>query len=241
MSDRPLPLIQHIKELRRLIFIGLSVLILASACSFLLYSSLTRVLLAPFFMNQDQTLYTHVFYEAFLVKMKISLFFGALFSLPVHLLLVVIFLLPALSVRERILMFAVLLFGMLLAGASLVYSYFYLIPGALAFLSSSDLLPPNTGNLWNLQTSVTGIVQFLFAGVVVFEIPLVLFVLMRFGMVSPRALLKSGRFVIVGAFILSAIITPPDVVSQIGVALPFIVLYYFVVLLGFLLPKRRRK
>ena len=68
--------------------------------------------------------------------------------------------------------------------------------------------------------------------IVLFQLPLVLIILMAMNILQRRWLLKSARYFIVVLFIISAIITPPDIVSQLGLALPLIILFYFTILIA---------
>ncbi len=86
--------------------------------------------------------------------------------------------------------------------------------------------------LLNYGKNIFYVFRFLLVTMILFQIPIILELLLAMNMVNRRAVLKASRFVIVGIFALAAILTPPDFVSQIGVALPLIAFFFLTILIA---------
>ena len=105
----------------------------------------------------------------------------------------------------------------------------------MRFLVSTGFIPPGV-ELWlNFQRNVFFVFQFLLVFLLVFQIPILLVVLMMTGVVTRRALLRASRYAVVGIFALSAVVTPPDVVSQVSLAVPMVGMFFLSILVAKLL------
>ena len=229
MKDRELPLTQHLKELRRRLTIAALTTVAATALAFVFYKQIIQLLIRP---ANDLTAATGgegglVFVEVtemVAVTVKVSLMSGLALAFPVILYQVVMFAAPGLTTRERRYLFTCLPLVVAAFMAGVAFGYFVLIPPAINFLLSwgSDIATPmiRIGNYVNVM------VMLLFWMGVVFETPLVMFILARLGIVSWRGFARWRRYWVVVAFVMGALITPTlDPVNQTLVALPLIVLY----------------
>ena len=115
---------------------------------------------------------------------------------------------------------------------SFYYGYFNVIPISIGFLSSSGFIPEDVGLLLNYGKNIFVIFQFLMITVILFQLPIILEILMIMNVLSRKTLLKASRFIVIGIFVLSAIVTPPDFVSQISIALPLIGLFFLTILIA---------
>ena len=167
-----------------------------------------------------------------LARIKVSLVSGLVFTLPVHISNLLFFIFPALSSREKRVASVVVFAGFALVVFSLYYGYLYLIPYSVQFLTTGGIVAEGTSFLLGFTKNVFYIVQIFVALIVIFQLPLLMFLLISLRVITVSAALKGGRYVVVGAFILSAILTPPDIVSQVMTALPLILLYYLVLLVA---------
>ncbi len=159
------------------------------------------------------------------VAMKVSAETALIISLPIILYLVGVFILPALTQKERRFFCPVLCSGALMFYAGMTFCYFTTLPWTIQFFWSFNALM-GIGNLWTINEYVTFVSRMLIAFGLVFEFPLVALSLVKAGVLSYRALSEKRRYAIVLIFILAAVMTPgPDVVSQIVMALPLLLLY----------------
>lgn len=223
-----MPFFEHVRELRRRLIISVIGLAVGFVIAFAVYDYYIQILIEPF----DERLYATRIEQAFLMKIKISAYVGIIFSFPIHIYNIVAFILPALTRKERKYMIGLLSgsFVLLVIGGYL--GYFQILPLSLKFLKSDALIPANVDTWLSFQDSLLFIFQLMLAFVALFQLPLVLLFLMAMNIVRRAQLFRSGRYVIVAIFITAALLTPPDVVSQIGLGLPLIVLYYVTILIA---------
>ena len=128
-------------------------------------------------------------------------------------------------------MIIILTISFLLTTFSIYYSYFNIIPLALPFLVSKNFIPQNV-HLWLEYKNIFYILKFLIVSIAIFQLPIILELLFYLNLVSRKLLLKKSRIVIILIFILSAIITPPDMISQIFIAVPLILMFFLTILVA---------
>ena len=235
------PLLDHLIELRRRLLWSFGALALAFAvCLYFarpIFGFLVQPLLAA---GQNQLIYTAVF-EAFFVEIKVAFFAALMISFPIIANQIWQFVAPGLYAKEKKAFrpFLILTPFLFLAGAAL--AYYVAMPWALHFLLSYE------GNVGGVQaTALPGIgnyldfaTRFLFGFGVAFLLPVLLMLLERAGLVTRRQLKRGRRYAIVVAFVAAAILTPPDVVSQLLLAVPLVLLYE-VSLIAIWFTERRR-
>lgn len=185
----------------------------------------------------DKFIYTGVA-ESLLLYMKMAFFVGIFVALPFVLWEVWGFISPGLYKHEK--KWAVPFIGMGTAffTAGAVFGHFVLFPMTFRFLytfGGADMqFMPRIGEYWSFYS------WFLLGLGLVFQIPVIIFVLARLGLVSAGFLVRGWKFAILASFILSAIITPtPDVVTQTALAGPMIGLYALGVLVAYLFGRKR--
>lgn len=240
-----MPFLEHAAELRQRLLISLAAVLLAAIACYLFYEPVLAVLLRPLESLPDEAsaapeaeaayLFINTIFEGFLVRVKVALIAGAVLSLPVHLYHLVRFIFPGLTGRERRAVTATLAASFVLLLAGFLYSYYSVIPLSVRFLVSGGFIPPGVGLLLNFQRNVFFVFQFLLVFLLVFQIPILLVVLMMTGAVTRRALLRASRYAVVLIFALSAVVTPPDVVSQVSLAVPMVGMFFLSILVAKLL------
>ncbi|MGD9009859.1 MAG: twin-arginine translocase subunit TatC [Desulfobacteraceae bacterium] len=226
MSDEEkLPFTAHLEELRnRLIacFIAVGVGFVAS---YAFKEKLFYILVAPLkqVMKEGDTLiYTHL-PEAFFTFLKTALISGLMLASPIILYQFWMFVAPGLYDREKRLLVPILLLSTLFFVGGALFGYFVVFPFGFKFFLSfaTDTIRPMPSMKEYLSFSA----KLLLAFGVVFELPLVITFLARLGVVTVDFLKKYRKYAILLFFCCAAILTPPDVVTQVMMALPLILLY----------------
>ncbi len=234
IDDQAMPLLEHLVELRKRLIWSM----VAFALSFLVcyhYAKPIYLFLAQPLADimrqkgeQPHLIYTAL-YEAFFTYIKVA-FFGATFiSFPVMAIQAWIFIAPGLyrSEKRAFAPFLVATPVLFLLGAAL--AYYFVFPFAWKFfLSFQSGTGPDQLKI-ELQAKVSEylalVTKLILAFGIAFELPVVLTLCAKIGLVSSRGLKKARRYAYVGAFVAAAILTPPDVITQTGLAVPLIGLY----------------
>jgi len=248
LPDKPLYLVEHLRDLRSGIVRSLVALALGVALAFWGSGTLFELLLKPFqealakfpeLALRVPSLQTLAPVEAFMVNMKLAGVAGLVLASPLLLREIWTFVSPALKAPERMGLLIVLSFGLLFFGAGVAFGYKVIVPLALEFLLRYNLdfhfLPQ-----WTLQGYFGFVVNFLLIFGVIFELPLVLAGLVAAGIATPAFLIHKWRHAVIGIFILAAVIAPSaDPVTQTLVALPLVALYGLGILLSFIAYRKR--
>ena len=219
---KEMPALKHVAELRKRLLASLAAALAGMVLGFIFYEQYIDYLKAP--LGPD--LYFHSIIEPFLLKLKISVYAGLIISFPVHLYNVVAFILPALTPKERRALKCALFASFILILMGLAISYLYVLPWAVSFMQRAQFNPEGVGRNIHFSDAVMFELKLILAFMALFQLPLLLEVLMALNVLSRRTLLRSSRYVIVIIFVLSAVLTPPEIISQISLAIPLIFLFY---------------
>jgi sec-independent protein translocase protein TatC len=228
------PLLDHLIELRQRLIYCIAGLVVAFIACFFFSTQIFSILIWPFQWGtgQDVSLITIRLLGFFMVKLKIALF-GALFiTFPLIAVQIYRFMAPGLYHHERGALRPYLLATPIffLLGASLVY--FFLLPVAIKFfyaLASGVGTTPTGQAQVQLMPDVEAYLDFVMMLILAFglcfQLPVVLTLLGQIGVVSYDQLKSGRKFAIVGVFAIAAVLTPPDPISQIAMAVPLMALY----------------
>jgi sec-independent protein translocase protein TatC len=167
-----------------------------------------------------------------MAQLKMTVIAGLIISLPVHVFGIVKFVFPGLTTRERRIVLSFLVFSLILIVLGSYLAYFKIIPLAVRFLTNPYFVPESVGFLLNYQANVFYILSFILWAVLAFQTPLLMEILLVMNVLKRKQVLHASRYIIVGIFIIAAIITPPDFISQLGVALPLIFFYFLALLVA---------
>lgn len=177
--------------------------------------------------------------EAFMLYMKMSFFVGIFLAAPFLLYQAWAFIAPGLYAHEKRYAIPFVAMGTLGFVAGALFGHYFLFPVTFRFLG--DFAGPNMQFLPKIDEYYTFYSWFLLGLGVVFQLPAVIFVLARIGLVTPGFLMRQFKYAVLGAFIIAAIITPtPDMVTQSLLAVPMIGLYLLGVSVAWLFGKPRR-
>ena len=234
MNQFNLPVRTHLNELRRRLFITVLAVIITTVVSFIFHQQIIRLLLIP--ANDIATLgggalvFTELT-EMFTVSVKVSLVTGLILAMPMILYQIIMFVSPGLTFAEKRYLFVFLPVAVIAFAGGIAFGYFIVIPPAVGFLIKfgGDLASP----MIRIANYINLLVTLLFWIGVIFETPLIMFILARLGIISPNLFAKWRRMWVVVAFILAALITPTfDPLNQSLVAIPLIILYEVGILLA---------
>lgn len=221
--DNPLTLTEHLNEIRKRLIISLISLLVSSTLTFSFSAQLLAILKFPaigvieklaFFSPQ----------EPFSIYMRLAFFSGFVISLPIILYQAWIFISPAIEAKFKkyIVYFVVSSFTAFITGG--VFAYFVLIPQALKFLLSfaKDGLEP----VISAEKYISFVIGLILGCGLVFQMPILSFILSKFGMINSRFLRGKYKYAVVVIFIAAAIITPtPDAFNMFLFAVPMLFLY----------------
>jgi len=154
----------------------------------------------------------------FMVPMKLALITAILFAAPLIFYEIWSFIAPGLYRHEKKRIYPLLSASLLLFYSGILFAYFVICPLALNFFAKSA--PANVTIMTDIKSHLDFVLTVLFAGGVAFQVPVITVALIRFNLVSAAFLAHLRPYVIVGAFTLGMLLTPPDVISQILLALP---------------------
>jgi sec-independent protein translocase protein TatC len=188
----------------------------------------------------DEVMYSTRITEGFVTRLRVSFLIGLLFSLPALLFQIVLFLFPALKTKEKGFLLGTLICTFLLFLGGVYFAYGTVLPISIAFLKSREFYPEDVGRLISYQYYVTFFFQFLLGFGLCFQFPVAITLLVRWGFVSVGKLVRFFKYFVITAVVISAIITPPDIVSQIMLTVPMLILYGLCIPIGLVVrPKEK--
>jgi sec-independent protein translocase protein TatC len=162
---------------------------------------------------------------AFVVATKMAFYGGLVISSPFIFYFLSAFIFPALRMRERKYVYQGLVFGFGLFALGVCFCYFILMPIALAVSAQYAEWFGFKANQWRAEEYISFVCKFMLGMGLGFELPVIILTLVKLGILNYRMLAKARRYVIVIAFVLGAILTTPEVVTQILMAIPLLILY----------------
>jgi sec-independent protein translocase protein TatC len=234
MSSENLPILEHLRSLKNKVIFSLLCITVGLIPAYYAYDTVIGWLIKPFNAvpgSQVQLIVTHLG-EGFLIKFKLCILLSIIITSPIHLASVITFIFPALNRKEKQVVGAVLVSGIVLAAISIIITYGYLIPFSIHFLTSQDLIPTNVHVMLQFKDNLQTVLNMVLMGIIVFQFPIVLELLMYLNLVKRKTIVKSTRYFVVLIFIIAAAVTPPDVISQVSFAIPMLILYGLTLLIA---------
>jgi sec-independent protein translocase protein TatC len=216
-----LPFSEHVEELRQRIFLIIGIILLFTCSAFVEVKSLVKILELPI---------SHVKFfqlspgEYFVATIKIAVYTGLLFSSPVAIGQLILFLLPGLTKKETKIVLPLLISSLILFGLGLNFSYYTLVPAALNFFLnySEEVLEP----FWSFEQYFEFTLVLFYSTGLAFQIPILQILLGLLNIVSPKQMLGAWRSIILISTILGAILTPStDPLTQLLLSFAIILLY----------------
>jgi sec-independent protein translocase protein TatC len=227
LSGKEQPFVTHLIELRdRLVRAAIAVgVVFGVLCLWPGPAGLYDLLAAPLVANlpKGATLIATNVISPFVVPLKITLMAAFLVALPVVLYQVWAFVAPGLYTHERKLVLPLVISSTLLFLMGVAFCYFFVFGKVFAFIQS--FAPKSITAAPDIEAYLSFVLTMFIAFGAAFEVPIVVVVLARMNLVSIQKLKEFRSYFVVLAFIIAAIITPPDVVSQLALAIPMCILY----------------
>jgi len=252
-SEHNMTLLDHLIELRNRLLISFCAFLALFFLCFIkftdnnqnladiVYTFLQAPLASQILENGGRMIYTAL-HEGFFTQVKVAFFISICISLPIFLIQIWRFVAPGLYLNEKKAFLPFLLATPILfiAGASMVY--YVVVPLAWDFFLSFQATGVDGALPIELEPRISEylslIMKLIFAFGLCFELPVILLLLTKSGILTPEDLASKRKYAILTAFIVAAILTPPDVISQILLALPIIVLYEISIILSKILNKK---
>lgn len=246
-----MPLLDHLIELRQRLLYSVAALLVAFLICFFfaqqlfdfLVDPLAQILKAREGVHGARRLIFTDLTEVFFTHLKVAFFFGAFISCPIFLTQLWLFIAPGLYKNERMafapfLVASPILFFM---GGALVY--FVIFPLAWQFFLSFETMGGEGTLPIELEAKVNEylslVMKLIFAFGLCFQLPVIMTLLARVGLATSKGMAAKRKYAIVGVFVVAAVFTPPDPLSQVSLAVPIILLYEFSILMAKLVEKKK--
>ena len=230
--EEKLPFTEHLEELRwRLIIIIATIAVWFGIC-YTYSEDIMRFVQKP--LNQKLIFISPT--EAFFVNLKIAFFVAIFLSLPVIIYQFWAFVAPGLLEKEKKYTLPFIISATVCFIIGSAFSYFIVLPVGTKFLLSfagSELKP-----MISVNNYISFVGRFMIGSGVIFEFPVVIFFLSKIGIATPEFLSQKRGYAILGIFILSAVITPPDIFTMFIMAIPLLVLYEISIIIARLFGKQ---
>lgn len=230
---KELTLVEHIDELRkRVVYSSIVFVISFIVCYYFsenIYGFLVKPLAATYNSAEGKRLIYTGLTEAFLTYLKVA-FYGAVFiSFPFWASQIYIFLAPGLYKKEKKVLFPFLLAApiLFLLGGALVY--YFIFPAAWSFFLSFESLGSKQGLPIELEARISEylslVISLIIAFGVAFQMPILLTLLVKTGFITAQTLKEKRKYALIIVLLVAAFLTPPDIISQIGLATAMMLLY----------------
>lgn len=241
-QDKEIPLVQHLIELRsRLLHIVVFVGVVFLGLYAFFANTIYAIVAAPLqnILPANSSMIATDITSPFLTPMKLTLFVALFGSIPYILYQIWAFVAPGLYKHEKRIALPLLFSSVILFYTGMAFAYFVVFPLIFRFTTQSGL--HGVTAMTDITKYLDFVLQMFFAFGFAFEIPVATLLLIHAGIMSAESLIKKRPYVIVGCFVIGMVLTPPDVMSQISLAVPMWLLFEAGVYIGLFIEKRKKK
>ena len=239
-QDQEMTLVQHLLDLKTSLTRSILAILILFAFLFPFANEIYIYISEPLtrFLPSDTSMIATGVASPFLTPFKLSLVLAVYMAMPFLLFQLWRFIAPALYKHERQLVAPLLFFSSFLFYAGGAFAYYVVFPLVFGFLSTTA--PEGVTIATDISLYLDFVIKMFFAFGMAFEVPIVTVLLILSGMASPQKLAHGRPYIIVGAFVLGMLLTPPDIISQTLLAIPMWLLYEIGVVVGAYVLKRRQ-
>ncbi len=235
-ETKSMSLIQHLEEFRKRLITCLIAIVVTSAASFLYVEEIRYLLIRP--AGSLELIYITP-PEALMANIRLAILSGIILAMPILVYQFLAFIMPALYKNEKKILFPIVIAMLLMFSVGIAFAYTIAFPFAINFFlkfASEDLIP-----MFTITQYIAFVTQFLLTFGLVFQLPLLFLVLGMMNVVSAPFLRKNRKYVLLVIAVGSALITPPDVISQLMIGGPLWLLYEVGILLVAIVQFRKRR
>jgi sec-independent protein translocase protein TatC len=235
-KDGTMPVLEHLAELRLRLFISAGALLVAAIFCFANIEVIRKILTGP--LKEIQLIYLSP-PEAFMANLRLALISGLILALPVIIYEIAAFAFPGLMRHEKF-FFVAILFGIaLLFSIGVVFAYYVVFPYTLRFFlqfAAAQVEPRFT-----VSEYISFMLSFHVAFGAVFQLPLLTWALGKMGILTSQFLRRHRKIALLIMLVFAAIITPPDIISQVAMGLPLLLLYEIGIIMVRISERKRLK
>ena len=238
-DDKPMPLLDHLVELRKRLIYALVCFFAVFFVTFYFAKPIFSFLMQPAIADGYKVVVLDIF-EFFFVTVKLSAFVALIVGFPLIAVQIWLFVAPGLYRHEKraFVPFLVATPFMFYAGCAVMY--YVVLPYVINFMLT-QYAPPDIEKTLRSSDYLERILQLVFAFGFAFEVPVLLTLLIQVGIATSEGLKSKRRYAIVIAFVIAAVLAPPDVVSQIALAIPLMAFYEISILIGGWIERKRAR
>ncbi|MDA8226418.1 MAG: twin-arginine translocase subunit TatC [Desulfitobacterium hafniense] len=241
-EDVNMALVEHLKELRKVLLISAYAIAAGTIMGWIFSDQAYAYLAKPVIGLQSVSFITTTPMEPIMVKLKMSLVIGLVVALPIVFWQLWSFILPALKQNEKKYLYLVVPSSLILFLAGAAFCFYFVIPVGIKFLFFAGGGLIESTPFVTKTSYLSFILTFLLTFGLVFQMPVVLLLLIRMGLLSPRTLARKRRWALFGIIVIAMLVSPtPDVFTQVLMAGPMYLLYEVSIWLGYLVARSREK
>jgi sec-independent protein translocase protein TatC len=240
-TDDRAPFLQHLEELRRRLITSIAAVAVGFFASYWKIREIFAFLALPLqkSMRDDSAIVMIKMTEGFLTYLKLAFYTGLLLASPVIIYQIWAFVSPGLYRREKKLILPLVVVSTILFALGVAFSYAIVLPFGISYLLEFVGTDIQATLSMSSYVSFTCLFMILFGAV--FQLPLVMLVLSRLGLVTGAQLARNRKYVLLICFLVGALLTPPDVISQTLMAVPVLILFEISIWLVRLSERLRKK
>lgn len=236
MNDASMSFIEHLAELRARLVKGLIAFVVFTIVGYIFRGPILEIIKRP--LGEAVPLHAFDIFEPFFASLRIAAYTGLFFGLPFLIYEILMFCLPGLKPNEKRVVIGGLSAGIVLLYGGMVFAYYLILP--LLIPQLQRFFTEGVEQTLSITVYVDRIFRFAIAFGLGFQLPIVLIILVRLGVVTIEGLRKNRKYMIIAIFAVAAILTPPDVLSQVILAVPLLALYEISIWVSVLLARKER-
>ena len=237
-GDIPKSIVEHLSELRSRIVIILGLFMALTIVAFFLSEPIVNFIIGPF-VQSGQKLNILKFMGGFLIRLKAAALIALLIMIPVVIFHLWRFAVPALERNTRKFSLIVIISAVVLFYGGAAFIFFLLVPLIVPVMTG--FVPPSMDTTIDAESYLSFVVLITISTGILFEMPIIVLVLTRMGVINPQMLISKRRHAIVVNFIVAALVTPQDPLSIFLVAVPLVFLYEVSIILSKFMVRRANK